>query len=504
MPLATRKPLTSEEKKLLTLIAGEMQSRGIKLPEIPKEALAQKSLEWPLDERGYFISRKGRRYNPKSAQEAFVKSTARFAMFYGGRGSGKSVSGAQKAMKKIMQGQNGAVINPDFENFVLSTWPEFKEWIPWEMVVPSQRNRQNDAWQPSKPFVMVFLNGARVYCKGLKDPDSARGPNLNWVWYDESGRDETGESWQLIIPSVRIGENPQAWCTQTAKPPSHWSYKFFIEKDIPQDAIEAFGLFGLDKDEFIQAFHMSTSDNAENLDPMFYASLLATYHSGGLRERELGGNFVEDGGKLGDSSKIQKIKNVPEQWRIGKLCRYWDMAGTEKKMKNGKSNDPDEAVGTLVLSTDEKDPKYVVLDQVGGWWSWDKLKETIAETALKDGPEVVVVIEQEPGSGGKNQCAEIESYFKDNEKYPQLKYFKVTRQLPTDRVQEAYVWFGYANAGNVYMIENEFWNKPFLEQVDGFTFMKHDDRVTSCSGAIRWLSPLFKVWKRVEFVTLSG
>lgn len=504
MPLATVKPLTAEEKKRLVLIAGEMQSRGIQLPEIPKEALAQKSLEWPLDERGYFLSRKGRRYNPKPEAEAFVKSKARFAMFYGGRGSSKTCSGSQKALKKIMQGQPGAVINPDFENFCLSTWPEFKEWIPWEMVVPSQRNRQQDAWQPTKPFVMVFLNGARVYCKGLKDPDSARGPNLNWVWYDESGRDETGASWQLIIPSVRIGTDPQAWCTQTAKPPSHWSYKFFIEKDIPEDALKAFGLFGLNKDEFIQAFHLSTQENSDNLDPMFYASLLATYHAGGLRERELNGNFVEDGGKIGDSSKLQKVTDVPEWWKWGKQVRYWDMAGTEKKLKNGKMNDPDEAVGTRVLASDEKEPKYCIMDQVGGYWSWDKLKEIIAETALKDGPTVTVVIEQEPGSGGKNQCAEIKAYFKNHPKYPELQYCKVEQQIPTDRVQEAYVWFGYANSGNVYYIDNVFWNKTWIEQVDGFTFMSHDDRVTSTSGAIRWLSPIFKVWKRTQFVALQG
>ena len=180
MPLATTKPLTSEEKKLLTLIAGEMQSRGIKLPDIPREAFSSKAMEWPLDSRGYFLSRKGRHYNPKPAAEKFLASTAKFALFYGGRGSSKTCTGSQKALQKIKQGENGAVINPDFENFCLSTWPEFKEWIPWEMVVPGQRNRESDAWQPSKPFVMVFLNGCRVYCKGLKDPDSARGPNLNW------------------------------------------------------------------------------------------------------------------------------------------------------------------------------------------------------------------------------------------------------------------------------------------------------------------------------------
>jgi phage terminase large subunit-like protein len=193
---------------------------------------------------------------------------------------------------------------------------------------------------------------------------------------------------------------------------------------------------------------------------------------------------------------LKEVDDVPEGWKWGKQARYWDMAGTEKKKKNGKSNDPDELVGSRVLIEDGvKEPGYCIMDQVGGYWEWDKLLETIEDTAIKDGPEVTVVIEQEPGSGGKNQCAAIEARFKDSPRYPQLKYWKVERQLPTDRVQEAYVWFGYANSGKVYYVKNAFWNKPLLEQVDGFTFMLHDDRVTSVSGAIRWLSPIWKVWK---------
>lgn len=499
MPLAQKKPLTIEEKKMMIMLAAEMQSRGIPVPDVPKEALAIKSMKWPLDDRGYFISNDGKFYNPNVPQAVeFINSDSRFNMLVGGRGSSKTVSGSQKALKKIMRGWSGAILNPDFENFKYSTWPEFKRWIPWDMVVPSQRIRATDAWQPSQPFVMVFTNGARVYCKGLKDPDSARGPNINWLWYDEAGRDETGMAWKLAIASVRVGDNPQAWCTNTAKPPAHWTHKFFIEKDIAQDAIEAFGLVGKSLDDFVRYFHVTTEENKDNLDPGFYASLLATYHTGALRDRELGGLYVDDGGKIGDSSKIIKIKEILDEWKLGKSCRYWDMAATEKKLKN----DPDEAVGTHVQATDERDPKYIIKDQVGGWWAWDKLKNVIVDVALRDGPNVTIVIEQEPGSGGKNQVAELQLYFKNHPTYPELKYYKIEAQRPTDRVQEAYTWFGYANAGNVFMIENPAWNKTFLDQVDGFTFMEHDDRVTSCSGAMRWLSPKFRRWSQTTFISL--
>jgi phage terminase large subunit-like protein len=500
--IRNKRKLNQDEQKRLILLAAEMQARGIKIPEIPNDAISVKSVVWPLDENGYFISRSGRKFNPTPQQEAYAKSTSRFALYYGGRGSGKSCTSAQKALKKIMLGHSGMIVNPDFENFRLSTWPEFKEWIPWDMVVPSQRNRMSEAWQPTQPFVMAFVNGARVYCKGLKDPESARGPNVNWLWYDESGRDEEGLAFKLAIAGVRVGENPQVFCSQTAKPTSHWSYKFFIERDIPEDAIKAFGLVGSSLDEFIQSFHGSTEDNKDNLDPGFYASLLATYPAGALRDREIGGKYVNDGGKIGDSSLIKVVPQFHEDWQLGKKCRYWDMAGTEKKVVGGKAkNDPDESVGTLTIHiANAKEPSFCFVDQVAGWFKWDKLKDLIVQTALHDGPDTTIVIEQEPGSGGKNQVAEIQNYFKNHPVYPELKYYTVVAQLPTDRVQEANVWFGYANAGNIYALEG-MWNKGFFEQVDGFTLIKHDDRVTSASGSVRYLNPhLMKTWKRVAFV----
>jgi predicted phage terminase large subunit-like protein len=481
------------------------------IPEIPQDALAPDQIKWPLDDKGYFVANDGSHFKPNSAQESFINSNSRFAMMYSGRGGGKSASGSQKAMKKIMLGLDGAIMNPDFENFKFSTWPEFKKWIPWGMVIPSQRGRKSDAWQPTQPFVMVFLNGARVYCKGLKDADSARGPNINWLWYDEAGRDMNGSAWQIATASIRVGKNPQAWCTNTAKPTFHWTYKFFIKKDISAESIREFGLLGKSMDDIVQAFHTTTNENKDNLDPGFYASLLATYHAGAERERELNGNYVDDGGNIGDSSKIIKIKEMSDEWKFGRTVRYWDMAATEKKLGAKNKNNPDEFVGTKVQECfkevlEEGKHKtirqYVVMDQVGGFFAWEKLLEAITNTSLEDGPACTVVIEQEPASGGKNQVAAVQLHFKKNQDYPELQYFKVEGQRPTDRVQEAYTWFGYANAGNVFMIENEAWNSKFSEQVDGFPNADHDDRLTSCSGAMRWLSPKFKKWSQASFLSI--
>ena len=108
------------------------------------------------------------------------------------------------------------------------------------MVIPKHSRRANVGWVPNQPFKLAFINGVEVICKGLKEEGSARGPNINWLWYDEAGRDDTGEAWQTAIASVRVGIDPQAWITTTPKGRDHWIYKFFVLQDIPEDAIKAF------------------------------------------------------------------------------------------------------------------------------------------------------------------------------------------------------------------------------------------------------------------------
>ena len=258
------------------------------------------NVKFHTDLHGYFPKLDGGLYSPTDEQDAFIESLARFVGFFGGRGSGKSAAGAQKAVRKIAQGFNGAVLNPDFENFKLSTWPEFREWIPWENVVPRHKYMMNPEWQPHQPFVLAFNNRVRVVCKGLKDPDSARGPNINWLWYDEPGRDKDGLAWKIAVASVRVGKNPQSWATTTPKGKFHWLYDFFIDQKIPEDALELF-----EKDEsgrnLIEHFSGSIYDNQDNLDPGFMASMLAAYPAGYLRNQEIYGKFVVEGGALGDT-----------------------------------------------------------------------------------------------------------------------------------------------------------------------------------------------------------
>lgn len=499
------KSITSDQE--LQILRDEMFRRG----KDPDKAIQRRKVAWPIGSNGYFIKHDGKYYNPSTNQDGFVKSPSYFVGYIGPRGSGKSAGGAQKALLKIARdGGSGAVLNPDFTNFKDSTWPEFREWIPWEMVVPSHRYRKEYSWKPQQPFTLAFTNGATVICKGLKDPDSARGPNINWLWYDEAQRDKTGEAWKIAIASVRIGKDPQAWVTATPAGKEHWMYHFFVEQNLSPLIIEALQEIGYQGD-LIDWYHGTREDNKDNLDKMYVVSLMAAYADDSyLYKQEVEGLFVSPEGTIGDRRWFDGriLKKIPESRTnedgeeedviIENRVRYWDLAATEKKMKIKKGRkDPDETCGTLMSWDGDED--FYIEDQVAGRWAWEDILDAIYRTAIKDGPFVKIYIEKEPGAGGKNQVAAIQKFFKEGDKdHRPLPQFRIEEHPPEgDKVMRANYWFAPASKGHVWLIEGD-WNDPFLDQVDVFNEGEYDDRVDSTSGArlcvapiITWASPSF-------------
>jgi predicted phage terminase large subunit-like protein len=362
------------------------------------------------------------------------------------------------------------------------------------MVSNKHRYRRSPTWEAHQPFTIVFNNGAKVLCKGLKDPDSARGSNINWLWYDEAGRDKTGESWLIAIASVRIGKDPQAWITTTPKGKKHWIYEFFVKQNLPQAAIDLYATTGGGR-KLIEFFFTTLEENQDNLDPGFVASLLAAYSDGYLREQEIHGKFVEEGGRLGDRKWFsEKFIDAPPE-NIRSKCRFWDLAATERKMMGKRSNDPDATVGTRMSWDGES---FYIEHQLAGWWEWADIKEQIKQTAISDGWGTKIFIEQEPASGGKNQVAELKQFIQDRVGTA----WQVEGYRPEgDRVQGANVWFAEAQQGKFYIVRGS-WNEQFLDELDAFPDSDvHDDRITSVTGARFNLAPI-RTWKNIDFLHL--
>lgn len=491
--------LTEAQKKELLTSLLEVQARGGSVLDILKPGMERNNtVDWRTNKYGYFKKENGTEFIPNSFnQKSFIESTARFCAFVGGRGSGKSGAGSQKALRKIKQGESGLIINPQFEMLKISTWPEFREWLPWDMVIPRHRHMQETGWVPSGPFSIVFRNNAKVTLKGLHNVESARGPNVNWFWYDEGGSDLDGMAWTLAIASVRVGEMPQAWVTTTPRGKSHWLYRFFVEQNIPEDAIEAFEQSGEDR-ALIEYYFNTIENNKDNLDPSFFASMLSSY-TGHMRSQELEGQFVDEGMALGSETwfKNRIIPNIrPDD--VKKAIRYWDLAASEKKIASTKkkSTNPDFTCGGKLVQ--RIDDSYVIESIVRGQLRWMEIKELIVTTAQADGPAVEIWIEEEPGAGGKNQVAAIAAI-------PELAGFTVRGHNPRDdgdKIIRANHWYAKSEMGLVSLVYGT-WNREFLDQFSAFPLVDHDDIIDCISGAFICLSPLKKKWGKPQYMSIS-
>lgn len=498
--------ITSKERKRqkLKLLIAEYRSRGKELPDEIKSILRgeKQEIQWKTNEFGWFYKADGTSYVPNDKVKPFLESTAYYVALSSGRGGGKTCAGIQKALKKIKEGNDGAIYNPSFENFKISTWPEAREWIPWDIVVPPHRHRRDPAWQPNQPFRLSFDIGWKtvsVICKGLRNPEAARGPNINWLWYDEAREDHDGLAWANAVASVRVGDNPQAWITTTPAGQSHWFYKFFVMKEIPEDALE---LFAQSDRELAEIYHTTIQDNIDNLDSMFVASLMAQFPEGSyLRRQELYGEFVSGEGSIGGPAAEALRKSVIHHAPGGVYgrVRFWDLAATERKIVRGKVvNDPDETVGSLVSWDKEL---FYIENQHGGYWDWDDIKRQIKLVAMRDGPSVKIIVEQEPASGGKNQVAELRNFIRQElPGWPTVEGWNP--RDAGDRVMGANTWFAECVQDRFRLVDDGLWDvEKFLAQVSDFPIAKHDDKVTSVTGARYSLAPVNK-WKHIPFLRI--
>lgn len=206
------------------------------------------------------------------------------------------------------------IISPDYPHFRKSTWPEFASWLPWNQVTEHHKTANR----------ITFRNGTVVYYGGIDDPDSWRGPNVNWIWFDEAARKKTDAAWKVLIGCLRVGPEPKAWITTTPSGSLHWSYQYFVMGKTPPEVAEALALEGIDPADLYSYCHASVEDNRANLDPLFYASLLASY-TGKYRKQELEGLFVSFEGlvyeefspeNIGDGPEFDHDSSIPVEWAV--------------------------------------------------------------------------------------------------------------------------------------------------------------------------------------------
>lgn len=163
--------------------------------------------------------------------------------------------------------------------------------------------------------------------------------------------------------------------------------------------------------------------------------------------------------------------NLPP--KLIRTIRYWDKAGTQD---GGKYT-----VGAKIAQL--RNGKYIVLDIVRGRWRASRREAIIESTAIEDGPNVMQVLEQEPGSGGKESAEASLKMLKG-------KGIKAKADRPTgDKVYRADPWSVVINRGDVYIAKAD-WNDEFLDEhkrfPGGSSTLK--DQVDASSGCYTQLA----------------
>ena len=197
-------------------------------------------------------------------------------LILGGRGSGKTRSGAEWVRARATG--PGFMAGPLARRIALVA-PTFDE-ARMVMIegVSGLLAVHDDTWRPvfePTKRLLTWPNGCVAQVFTAEEPDSLRGPQFDAAWCDELAKWKHAESvWNMLQFALRLGENPRAVITTTPRP-------------IPL-------LKRLLADDGTVTSRSTTFDNSRNLAKPFLDEVLKRYGGTKLGRQELNGELIED------------------------------------------------------------------------------------------------------------------------------------------------------------------------------------------------------------------
>jgi predicted phage terminase large subunit-like protein len=183
---------------------------------------------------------------------------------------------------------------------------------------------------------------------------------------------------------------------------------------------------------------------------------------------QIGQNPTSPQGGMFKVDHFQIVPIPPVQVNFVMTVRYWDKAGSAGKGCY--------TVGTKMSLL--RGNRWIVMDVKRGQWSTEERERVILETARADGQDVVVWIEQEPGSGGKESA---EGTIRN------LAGYVCKAEGPTgDKVFRADPYSVQVNNGNIMLLQAD-WNYEFIEEHRYFPNGTYKDQVDASAGAFNHL-----------------
>lgn len=195
------------------------------------------------------------------------------------------------------------------------------------------------------------------------------------------------------------------------------------------------------------------------------------------------GQFMQSpiplGGGMFKPNRLEEREFDPGSGEFVKIVRAWDKAASDGK--------GDYTVGVKMGL--HKDGSFWVLDIVRGQWSTDEREEIMLRTAQKDGRRVRIMLEQEPGSSGKDSARAT---------IKKLAGFLVTAEPATGKKElRADTFSVQVNAGNVKIVRGHYVD-DYKTEMTFFPNGKNDDQIDASSlafAALAMTKPKLGVFK---------
>jgi predicted phage terminase large subunit-like protein len=179
---------------------------------------------------------------------------------------------------------------------------------------------------------------------------------------------------------------------------------------------------------------------------------------------QIGQNPTPPGGGLFKVDHFQFVDKLPTSMHIIQTIRYWDKAALQGKGCY--------TAGVKMCRLTNN--TCIVIDVKRGQWATEERERIIKETARADGENVIIWIEQEPGSGGKESA---------DGTIRNLMGFIIQAEHPTgDKVVRARPYAVQVNNGNVALLKGD-WNHAYVEECRYFPFGKYKDQIDASAGA---------------------
>jgi len=167
-----------------------------------------------------------------------------------------------------------------------------------------------------------------------------------------------------------------------------------------------------------------------------------------------------------------KIAPVDPADAIAVTVRYWDKAVSIKKTAAY-------TVGVKIGKT--KAGKFYVLDVIRGRWDSDARERLIKTTTVADGKNVIVGLEQEPGSGGLESALHtVRNLAGFTCKIDKADIHKETRAEP---------FSSQVNGYNVTLVPGG-WNTEYISELQYFPNSKYKDQVDASAGAFNMIATM--------------